>query len=45
MNYAKLIKQLWAAEISDHFPEDVKIKKLIANVNFGLLVPVDQRRD
>ena len=37
MNYTKLIKQLWAAEISDHFPEDAKIKKLIANVNFGLL--------
>ena len=37
MNYAKLIKQLWATEISDHFPEDAKIKKLIAHVNFGLL--------
>ena len=37
MNYTKLIKQLWATEISDHFPEDAKIKKLIANVNFGLL--------
>ena len=44
VHYATLIKQLWATEISDHFPEDVKIKKLIANVNFGLLVPVDQRR-
>ena len=37
VNYAKLVKQLWATEISDHFPEDAKIKKLIANVNFGLL--------
>ena len=37
VNYTKLIKQLWAIEISDHFPEDAKIKKLIANVNFGLL--------
>ena len=37
VNYAKLIKQLWATEISDHFPEDAKIKKLIANANFGLL--------
>ena len=37
VNYTKLIKQLWATEISDHFPEDAKIKKLIANVNFGLL--------
>ena len=36
VNYTKLIKQLWATEISDHFPEDAKIKKLIANVNFGL---------
>ena len=35
VNYTKLIKQLWATEISDHFPEDAKIK--IANVNFGLL--------
>ena len=37
VNYTKLIKQLWATEISDHFPEDAKIKKLIAHVNFGLL--------
>ena len=37
VNYTKLIKQLWATEISDHFPEDAKIKKLIANVSFGLL--------
>ena len=37
VNYTKLIKQLWATEISDHYPEDAKIKKLIANVNFGLL--------
>ena len=40
VSYTKLIKQLWATEIteiSDHFPEDAKIKKLIANVNFGLL--------
>ena len=37
MNYTKLIKRLWATEISNHFPEDAKIKKLIANVNFGLL--------
>ena len=37
VNYTKLVKQLRATEISDHFPEDAKIKKLIANVNFGLL--------
>ena len=37
MNYTNLIKKLWATEKSDHFPEDAKIKKLIANVNFGLL--------
>ena len=37
MNYTKLIKQIWATEISDHFPEDAKIKTLIANVKFGLL--------
>ena len=37
VNYTNLIKKLWATEISDHFPEDAKIKKRIANVNFGLL--------
>ena len=37
VNYTKHTKQLWASEISDHFPEDAKIKKLIANENFGLL--------
>ena len=37
VNDTKLTKQFWATEISDHFPEDDKIKKLIANVNFGLL--------
>ena len=37
MNYTKLINQLWTTEISDHFPEYAKLKKLIANVNFGLL--------
>ena len=37
VNYTKLIKHLWATELSDHFPEDAKIRKLIANVNFGLL--------
>ena len=37
MIYTKLIKQLWATEISDHFPEDAKIKKVIANVKLGLL--------
>ena len=37
MNFTNLTKKLWATEISDHFPEDAKIKKLIANVNFGLL--------
>ena len=36
VNSTNLIKKLWATEISD-FPEDAKIKKLIANVNFGLL--------
>ena len=31
------MKKLWATEISDRAPEDIKTKKLIANVNFGLL--------
>ena len=32
LNYTKITKQLWATEISDHFPEDAKIKKLIAQI-------------
>ena len=38
VNYTKHIKQLWATEISDHFPEDANMKKLVANVNFGVRV-------
>ena len=33
----KIVNKLWATDISDRTPEDIKIKKLIANVNFGLL--------
>ena len=37
VDYRKIIRELWQTDISDSYPEDVKIKKLIANVNFGLL--------
>ena len=35
--YKEIIKNLWKADISDKYADDTKIKKLIANVNFGLL--------
>ena len=37
VDYKRIVNKLWATEISDRAPEDVKTKKLIANVNFGLL--------
>ena len=37
VDYRKIIRELWQTDISDSYPEDVKIKKLIANVIFGLL--------
>ena len=37
VNYRKIANDLWNTNISDHPPEDAKAKKLIANVNFGLL--------
>ena len=37
VDYRKITKGLWQTDISDKYPEDTKIKKLIANVNFGLL--------
>ena len=37
VDYKKIVDKLWATEISDRTPEDIKTKKLIANVNFGLL--------
>ena len=37
VDYMKIVNKLWATEISDRIPEDIKTKKLIANVNFGLL--------
>ena len=37
VDHRKIIRELWQTDISDSYPEDVKIKKLIANVNFGLL--------
>ena len=37
VEYRKITKELWQTDISDKCPEDVKIKKLIANVNLGLL--------
>ena len=37
VDYKKITKDLWATEISDNYLEDIKAKKTIANVNFGLL--------
>ena len=37
VSYKKITNDLWNTNISDHPPEDAKAKKLIANVNFGLL--------
>ena len=37
VDYKKTVNKLWATEISDRAPEDIRTKKLIANVNFGLL--------
>ena len=37
VDYRKITKELWQTDISDKYPEDVKIKQLIPNVNFGLL--------
>ena len=36
-NYTELTKELWNNKISDDDDEDKQIKKLIANVNYGLL--------
>ena len=36
-DYKQIINELWYAKISDDEKEDVFFKKLIANVNFGLL--------
>ncbi len=37
VNYKKLVEELYATKISDDETQDVYIKKLIANVNIGLL--------
>ena len=37
VNYHDIINQLWKLKISDKEHEDKKLKKLIANVNIGLL--------
>lgn len=37
VNYKDIIDQLWDTDISSIPEEDIKIKKLIANVNFGML--------
>ena len=33
----QITSDLWNTDISDHKPEDLKTKKLIADLNFGLL--------
>ena len=37
VNYAKLVDDLWKAEISGKQEEDNMIKKTVANTNFGML--------
>ena len=37
VDYRKITAELWKTDISDKPAEDIRIKKLIANVNFGLL--------
>ena len=37
VDYRKITAELWKTDISDKLAEDIRIKKLIANVNFGLL--------
>ena len=37
VDYAKLVDELYGAKISDDAQQDVYIKKLVANVNIGLL--------
>ena len=36
-NYKTIINNLWDGDISHHKEENINLKKLIANVNFGLL--------
>ena len=36
-DYRKITAELWKTDISDKPAEDIRIRKLIANVNFGLL--------
>ena len=44
VNYHDIINQLWKIEISDKEHEDKKLKKLIANVNIGLLEKGTKKR-
>ena len=37
VDYRKITVELWKTDISDKPAEDIRIKKSIANVNFGLL--------
>ncbi len=37
VDYAKLVDELYETKVSDDEQQDVRIKKLIANVNIGLL--------
>ena len=37
VDYRNITRELWQTNISDSYLEDVKIKKLIAHINFGLL--------
>ena len=37
VDYENIVSELWNTKISDKPKQDAKIKKTIANVNFGLL--------
>ena len=37
VDYRKITAELWKTDISDKPAEDIRIKTLMANVNFGLL--------
>ena len=44
VNYASLVTELYETKISDNADHDVYIKKLIANVNIGMLEKCYNRR-
>ena len=37
VDYKSIVENLWKTNISNNLGEDIKVKKLISNVNIGLL--------